>query len=198
VLSVIQSPAAHLMLYPTGVGEGRRIDNGELESYAAASFHPDGKRILVCGNERGRAVRCYVRALDRGPLRAVTPEGYTHGELSPDGRELSATSASEGYRVFSVENGAPRTVMGLQPTDQVVRWSPDGSALWLAPEYESMIRLESLELATGRRTPLLSITPSSRPGLLYADELTLADDSRAYAYMTSEQQSQVFVVEGMK
>ena len=198
ILSVVQSPLAKLMLYPTGVGQPRRIDKGELESYDAASFHPDGKRIIVCGNERAHAIRCYVRPLGDGPLRAVTPEGYSHGEFSPDGRELYAAGALDGYRVFSVESGAPRTVMGLKPTDQVVRWSPDGSALWVSSDYETTIRVESLELATGRRTPLLTITPSSRLGLLYADELTLADDPRAYAYMTSEQQSQVFVVEGMK
>jgi Tol biopolymer transport system component len=186
------------MLYPTGVGQGRRIDKGELESYAAASFHPDGKRILVCGSERARAIRCYVRPLGDGPLRAVTPEGYDRGEFSPDGRQLYAGSALGGFRVFSVESGAPRPVTGLNASDQVVRWSPDGSALWVTPVYETAIQVESLELATGRRTPLLTIKPSSRPGLLYADELTLADDPRVYAFMTSEQQSQVFVVEGMK
>jgi eukaryotic-like serine/threonine-protein kinase len=198
ILSVVQSPVAQLMLYPTGVGQGRRIDKGELESYSSASFHPDGKRILVCGSERARGPRCYVRPLADGPLRAVTPEGYTRGEFSPDGRELYAGSALEGYRVFSVESGAPRTVVGLAPTDQVVRWSPDGSALWVAPEYKTTIQVESLDLRSGRRTPLLSITPSSRSGMLYADELTVADDPRVYAFMTSEQQSQVFVVEGMR
>ncbi|MFL5619205.1 MAG: protein kinase domain-containing protein [Gemmatimonadaceae bacterium] len=198
VLSVVQSPVAQLMLYPTGVGQARRIDKGELESYSAASFHPDGKRILVCGNERARAIRCYMRPLGDGPLRAVTPEGYSHGELSPDGRELYAASALNGYHVFSADNGAPRAVIGLRPSDLVVRWSPDGSSLWVRPDDEMVIRVERLELATGRRTPLLSITPSVRPGLLNADELTLADDPRAYAFMTSEQQSQVFVVEGMK
>jgi dipeptidyl aminopeptidase/acylaminoacyl peptidase len=198
ILSVVQSPVAQLMLYPTGVGQGRRIDKGELESYSSASFHPDGKRILVCGNEHARGPRCYVRPLADGPLRAVTPEGYMRGEFSPDGRELYAGSALEGYRVFSVESGAPRPVVGLAPTDQVVRWSPDGSALWVAPEYETTIKVESLDLGSGRRTPLLSITPSTRSGILYADELTLADDPRVYAFMTSEQQSQVFVVEGMR
>jgi hypothetical protein len=68
----------------------------------------------------------------------------------------------------------------------------------VAPEYKTTIQVESLDLRSGRRTPLLSITPSSRSGMLYADELTVADDPRVYAFMTSEQQSQVFVVEGMR
>jgi Tol biopolymer transport system component len=198
ILSVVQSPVAKLMLYPTGVGQARRIDKGELESYGAAAFHPDGKRILVCGNERGHAIRCYVRPLGDGPLRAVTPEGYNRGEFSPDGRELFAASPLDGYHLFSVENGAPRTVQGLEPSDVVVRWSPDGSALWVRPDDELVARVESLDLATGRRTPLLTITPSPRPGLMHAEEFSLADDPRAYAYLSAEQQSQVFVVEGMR
>ncbi len=198
ILSVIWSPHAQLMLHPTGAGESRRIDKGELESYNAASFHPDGKRIVVCGNERGHASRCYVRPLGDGVLRAVTPEGYEHAEISPDGRELYAGSVSGGFRMFSLDGGASRDVAGLATSDQVVRWSPDGAALWVRPDDAMPVRLERLELATGRRTPLLTITPTSRSGLLHVEELSLAADPRAYAFLTEEQLSRVFLVQGMR
>jgi WD40 repeat protein len=196
ILSVIQSPPAKLMLYPTGAGQARRVDRGELESYSAAAFHPDGKRIIVCGNERGHASRCYVRPLGDGPLRALTPEGYDRGELSPDGT-LFAAGTTDGFRIFPVDGGAPRTIPGLGPTDRVVRWSPDGSALWIALEDAMTKGLVSQDVATGKRSPLPPITPIRRPGLLRARELALADDPRGYAYLTYEQQSRVFTVRGM-
>jgi eukaryotic-like serine/threonine-protein kinase len=198
ILSVIWSPTAQLELHPTGAGESRRVDKGELESYVAAAFHPDGKRIVVCGNERGHASRCYVRPLGDGPLRAVTPEGYDHAEISPDGREMYAGSTSGGFRMFSLDGGAPRSIAGLAASDQVVRWSPDGTALWVRPDDAMPVRLERLELASGRRTPLLTITPASHSGLIHVEELSLAADPRAYAFLTEEQLSHVFVVQGMQ
>jgi dipeptidyl aminopeptidase/acylaminoacyl peptidase len=196
ILSVIQSPAAQLMLYPTGAGQARRVDRGELESYSAAAFHPDGKRIVVCGNERGHASRCYVRPLGQGPLRALTPEGYDRGEISPDGATFAA-GTTDGYRLFPVDGGAPRVIAGLGRTDRVVRWSPNGNALWIALEDEMSKGLVSQDVTTGRRSPLPPITPVRRPGLLQSRELTLADDPRGYAYLTYEQKSHVFIVQGM-
>jgi Tol biopolymer transport system component len=198
ILSVIWSPVAQLMLHPTGAGESRRVDKGELESYNAASFHPDGKRIVVCGNERGHASRCFVRPLDGGQLRAITPEGYDHGEISPDGREMYAGSTAGGFRMFSLDGGASRSVAGLAASDQVVRWSPDGAALWVRGDDAMPVRLERLDLTTGRRTPLLTITPASHSGLLHVEELSLAADPHAYAFLTEEQLSRVFVVQGMR
>jgi len=79
-----------------------------------------------------------------------------------------------------------------------VRWSPDGAALWVRPDDRMPVRLERLELATGRRTPLLTITPPSHSGLLHVEELSIAADPPAYAFLTEEQLSHVFVVRGMR
>jgi hypothetical protein len=139
-----------------------------------------------------------VRPLADGPLRAVTPEGYDHAEISPDGREMYAGSTSGGFRMFSVEGGEARSISGLAASDQVVRWSPDGGALWVRPDDAMPVRLDRLDLATGRRTPLMTITPASHSGLIHVEELSLAADPRAYAYLTEEQLSHVFVVHGMR
>lgn len=59
-LAFMQAPQ-QLMLYPTGPGQARRLDYGEFQAFSAARSFPDGERVLVCGNEPGRAPRCYVR-----------------------------------------------------------------------------------------------------------------------------------------
>jgi hypothetical protein len=91
----------------------------------------------------------------------------------------------------------PRPVPALSLKDRVVRWSPDGRAIWLTPVQEIPLRAQRLDIATGRRTPLLTIT-ADRPGVVRLDALTLADDPRAYAYSAREFVSHIFVVQGLK
>jgi serine/threonine protein kinase len=71
-LAVIYAPP-QLVIYPTGPGETRRPPRGDLETYHSASWFPDGKSILVVGNEAGKASRCYAQDVSGGPPRAVTP-----------------------------------------------------------------------------------------------------------------------------
>ncbi|HEX7251694.1 MAG TPA: protein kinase, partial [Thermoanaerobaculia bacterium] len=48
-LAVVPSSPDRLMLYPTGVGEPRRLESGEIQEYSSARWFPDGKSLLVCG-----------------------------------------------------------------------------------------------------------------------------------------------------
>ena len=198
VLSNVPTSPMKLMLYPVGPGVARRVDHGELESYVTARFFADGRRIMVCGNEPLQAVRCYVRPLEGGALKAITPPGMSGGVLSPDGRSLVAASADSGYRIFNVDDGSSGAVPGLRAEDEVLRFSPDGRALWVLGAYALPPVVERLDLVTGRRSTLLAIPIGPRPGLLRVRDVELADDARAYAYVARETISHIFDVQGMK
>ena len=198
VLAIIQSAPQQLMLYPTGPGQARRLDHGEFESISAARFFPDGQRLLICGNEPGHASSCYVRPLGDGPLRPVTPEGTDQGFISPDGRQVVAHLTSGGFQMVPVDEGGPRTIPSLTADDQVVGWSRDGQAVWVCNPNEIPMRVERLDVATGRRSLLEVIAPPDRSGLLFFGSLSLAQDPRVYAYQTREYVSHLFTVEGMR
>lgn len=198
VLSTVLSVPPRLMLYPVGPGQSRRLDAGELESYDAAAFFPDGANLLLCGSERGHAARCYVRAVSAGPLRAITPEGTLAGAtVSPDGRTILAAT-SDGYKIYPLDGGLARPVTGLLVDERVVRWSPDGGSVWITRGREVPLMAEELELATGRRRPLMSVEPRNRAGVVSTDGISFADDPRVYAYSAREQVSRIFVVQGMR
>jgi len=57
VLAVVQSRPPELVIYPTGAGETRRLERGEIENYATAQWFRDGNRVLICGNEPGKGTR---------------------------------------------------------------------------------------------------------------------------------------------
>jgi Tol biopolymer transport system component len=198
VLSAVPSTPPKLMLYPTGPGQARQLDHGEFESYTEGRFLPDGKRLIICGNEPARAARCYLRSIEGGPLRSITPEGTTKGWVSPDGLAMLSQTADGGYSIYSLEASAPRAVPALTANDVVARWSPDGKALWLGHTNEVPVRLERLDLATGRRTPLASSIRAARSGLLNIQYFSVADDGQTYAYLGSEYVSHIFEVRGMR
>ena len=198
VLGIVLTVPPQLLLYPVGPGETRRLDTSELESYTDARFFPGDSTLLICGNEPGHAVRCYVRPLAGGALHAITPEGTRPGAtISPDGRTVLARTAA-GYSLYPLDGGTPRPVPALSPDDDVVRWSPDGRSLWTTREERVPLKVEQLDLASGRRTTLMMLEPASRAGIVELAGLSLADDPRIYAYSSVEQVARIFVVTGMK
>jgi hypothetical protein len=78
----------------------------------------------------------------------------------------------------------------------VVRWSPDGRAIWVQGASDLSTHIDQVDIASGRRTPLLGIQPDSRSGLVGINLPTLADDPRTYSYELLLHESLVFVVEG--
>src|SRR5215469_5705682 len=84
-----------LYLYPTGVGEQRAIDLGDLRAGFGTfendiTFSRDGRwGLLSAFNTKGE-VRDYLFDLRSDKLRAVTPAGMQGGKLSPDAAQVVA------------------------------------------------------------------------------------------------------------
>jgi eukaryotic-like serine/threonine-protein kinase len=204
VLATVYSKPPRLMLYPTGAGAERRIDAGQLEAISGAAWFPDDRSVLVCGNEAGHATRCYVQPLAGGPPRPVTPEGTTIPEgpvgsmVSPDARSVIVRDLTKTYRRYSLVGDSARAIPGLTPNDQIVRWSPDGRALWVRRGGEIPARVERLDLVTGRREPLIEVGPRDQPGNIALFSIALADDPKVYAYGALQYVSHLFVVDGVR
>ena len=193
-LVVVPSTPPDIRIYPTGAGSAKSLGNGGLAAVTQARWLPDGQSLVVCGNEPGRGTRCYVMASDSGKLRPVTPEGGAGGLPSPDGK-LVAARTSEGWALFPVDGGAARPLPGLGPEERAIRWSPDGRSLWVSRLPALPARVESYDVATGRRDPIVEILPDERTGVTGVYGLDLADDPKSYIYMTWQLLSYLFVVD---
>jgi dipeptidyl aminopeptidase/acylaminoacyl peptidase len=197
VLSSVPSAPVKLMLHPTGAGTSRRLDHGELESITDADFLGDGSQIVVCGNEPKHALRCYVRPTADGAvaataLRPITGDGVRYAIGSPDGQTVIGSLANGEYRRYVLRDGSSRAVAGMMANDELLRFSPDGRAIWIRRLGEQPARIEQVELATGARTPLGVTFAPPRRGTLRAGFVTLADDPHFYAYSQTESASDVF------
>lgn len=202
VLAIIQSIPPKLLIYPTGAGETRQLERGEIEHYSTAQWFRDGKRVLISGNEPGKGTRFYVQELGGSP-KAVTPEDTRDGLLSADGTRVLARGPDGKYAVYPIaiadsggpSSDAPRPVMGLTEADVLAQWSPDGRSVLVYRLAEIPYHIERVDLATGKRTLFKELAPPDRTGLLSMREIVVTDDLRSYAYTAYYQVSSLFVSE---
>ena len=165
-LAIIFTPP-QLVIYPTGPGETRRLPRGDLEAYQSAGWFPDGKSVLVCGNESGKASRCYAQDVSGGPPRPVTPEATTNCTVSPDGLQILYLKLGGTYFVQFAGGGTTQPAPGLTPDDQVIRWSADGRSVYVYRPTNVPFRIERLDLASGRRVLIREVAPADRTGVLW-------------------------------
>ncbi|HSP94123.1 MAG TPA: protein kinase [Thermoanaerobaculia bacterium] len=195
VIAWVPASPPYLRLYPTGPGEARQLERGNLESYESAAWFPDGQRLLVCGHEPGRAARCYEQQASGGASRPVTPEGASFGLPSPDGRFVLARNAGR-WTLYPLAGGPP-VPLGLTQEDLVIRWSPDGRSLWIRRRAEVPAQIERFDLQTGRREPMEKLAPQDS-AILGIFSISLADDPSVYVYNYWQEISHLFVVEGAR
>ncbi len=196
-LAIVYTPP-QLVIYPTGPGETRRLPRGGLETYQSASWFPDGKSVLVVGNEAGRVSRCYAQDLSGGLPRAVTKEAATRGWVSPDGLQIVYATPAGTYSIQRVDGESAGIVPGLTPDDLVIGWSADGRALHLLRAADLPYRFERLDLASGQRELIHEVAPVDRTGVLGRGSAALTDDNKTYAYSYRRMTSQLYVVEGAR
>jgi hypothetical protein len=86
----------------------------------------------------------------------------------------------DGYREFSTRDSTSQSVPGVLPGDQLIRYSPNGKSLWVRTANAQPVRVEQVDLKSGKRTPLLPEFGAPRAGVLNVSEVALADDPRNY------------------
>ncbi|HKW87576.1 MAG TPA: protein kinase [Candidatus Acidoferrales bacterium] len=197
-LSMVPGPPMQLVLYPTGAGEKRVLNRGNIENFASARFFPDGKRVVACGNEPGHRTRCYVQDIAQSAPQPVTPEGTTGGFVSPDGKELLAQDADGKFLIYPLAGGPAQAVPGLAAVDVVIRWSADARSVFVYGKSVVPARVEQIELSTGHRTLMRELAPADRTGVYRIMDVALSDSGKSYAYAYERTLSTLVVVEGVK
>ncbi|HEX7615625.1 MAG TPA: protein kinase [Thermoanaerobaculia bacterium] len=155
---------------PTGPGQPRTYELGAVEPQVSGirllSFSADGKRAAFAGVAPGSGRSGYVLDVAAGGLtRSVTPVGGDHVLLSPDASSLAAV-ADGGVRLYALDGGPPKVVPATQPKEIPVAWESSGRALFVW-DRGIPARIYRIDLATGKRTLGLELTPRNPAGVLY-------------------------------
>jgi eukaryotic-like serine/threonine-protein kinase len=198
-LSIVH-PASdqQLVAYPTGAGEAKVYPKDDIAVFSASFLPPDGKQIVFTGSERGHGSRVYVRDFAGGKPRVLTPEGYRSLGLSaPDGKWTIVRGPDRRTYLYPIAGGEPTLVTGLDPQDGIDQRSADGRLVYVQRTGASPLKIERLELATGRREPWRTIMPADPAGVSnLAGAPSLDGESYVYTYVRTL--SDLYLVGGVR
>lgn len=190
-----QTSRSQLLLLPTGPGELRVLDFGDMH-YESVEWFPDSKHILFTGNQPGRPVRSWMYEPDGGKPTPITPEGVRGTRVSPDGHSFVVV---DPHRLLlgDIAGGEPKAITELRPGESVVRWSGDGRYLFLADAEVGTLTLTRLGVASHKREPwrLLKVPEN---GADFVGQVTLSADGKAVACTFQHDLSNLYLVKGLK
>jgi Tol biopolymer transport system component len=189
-----------LTLYPTGAGEKRLMDTGNLELQGGTSFTPDGQRVVTTANEPGRGPRIFFVDLAGGKPHALTPEGYRSFSrgISPDAKSIAVTGPDRRVYLYPLSGGEPAPVTGLEQDETMGGWTADGKALFVYRRRDIPGRLYRLDLATGKRTLAREVMPADGAGVVDIAPIFETPDGESYVYGFQRTLSDLYLVDGLK
>jgi len=190
-----------LRIVPIGAGEVRTIATPGLE-VIGADWLRDGQRIVVWGREVDRPWRTFLLDPGSGERRALTPEGVLN--CTAGRQRVACLGPGNRPTFYPLDGGEPREVPGveLEPAVRLLRLSEDESSLIVAllgATRTTPIRVEHVDLATGRRTLLHELKPADMAGAWRSEAgLRVTPDGRGYAYGYLQLFHNLYLAEGVR
>lgn len=190
-----------LLLIPLGAGETRTLKSEKLHyGVRSASWMPDGKNILVSGQENEHSQRVYLQPVAGGDPKPATPEGFSLSLVAPDNKRFLAYDLQTNSRsVFSLDDATKgRPVPGIPEGDQAIQWLRDGRTVIFRSGNQIPIVTYQLDIETGIKKPWKQFQPADKVGLLVVNGLRVTPDGSHYLRGDLHILSTLFVVSGLK
>jgi serine/threonine protein kinase/dipeptidyl aminopeptidase/acylaminoacyl peptidase len=199
VIASTQDSPSQLKLLTTGAGEAKDLTKGSI-NHSWAHWFPDGKRILVSGNEPGKGVKLYVSDLASGKSLAITPEGVngTAFVISPDSQSVAGIGPDQKGYLYPVAGGEPRAIAGLDSGEQPITFSTDSRSLYVYQPGELPARVYRLDLQTGQRTLWRQLMPSDPAGVETIGPILMTPDAKTCVFGYHRMLADLYLVEGLK
>jgi dipeptidyl aminopeptidase/acylaminoacyl peptidase len=186
-------------LLPTGVGEPRKIPSGTLYCHHAV-WLADSVHLVVSAHEPGKGIRLYRLDSATGEAQAFTPEGmdYLEIRLLPGGREVSGLGADQDHWVYPIDGQDPRPLPGLERTDRVVCWLPDGQWVITYRMNELPARLYRVDPVSGERSVWRELVPPDPTGIFRIGRVRSNADGSAHGYVYYMHLVDLHVLSGLR
>ncbi len=198
-LTTREEHGGQFTLLPTGAGEPKLLPKSSINCQSATWF-PDGRRILISGNEPGHGSRLFVQDIPEGKPRAITPEGvsFLFHAVAPDGKSAVATGPDRRVAIYPIEPGEPRAVPGMEPDDIPLRWTADGGSLFVYPPSAPPLRVDIVDVKTGRRTLWKELRPPDPSGVEQVGPIQISPDETSYVYSYRRALDELYLATGLK
>jgi WD40 repeat protein len=207
VLSVTPSAPRRVFLVPTGAGESRQVDVGDLEPILA-TFVPRGFTVAVAGQRSGSPALTIVDIntgrrtdIDASMLagRAFSRRRVSPTYVAPDA-SLVAIGADDGtVMAWTLAGAGPREIASLGPREVFAGWATDPSHIYVVSWSSPVARVSSVDLMSGQRRSVREIRIEDPAGMLMTmPDLFLSADAGSYVYGFTRMLSTLYLVDGLK
>jgi eukaryotic-like serine/threonine-protein kinase len=187
-----ESNRQRLKVLSVGEGQARELSGDGIE-YHGATFFPDGKRVLILGNEPGHPVHFYIQPIEGGKPQSLAHDIFLRSVfISPDGTRIAGADRDNHLIVMPVDGGDPK----LFPTPYpllVAGWDAGGISVFARDIQGVSARLYRVDLASGRSTPWKELGPSQPAGVLGILRMYCMPDEKSYAYSYYRNMAQLYV-----
>jgi eukaryotic-like serine/threonine-protein kinase len=193
-LAVPRRNPDHIDVLPTGPGEVRALRHAGIIEYQWAAFTPAGDRLVFVGRQADHNMRVFVSDVNGSRPAPITPDGLgvSRDTIAPDGSSLVAPCPPLSSCIYPLDGSAPRPIPGLAGAF-VVAWEPSGRALIVRPRgVTPPLRLERLDLESGRRTPWRELAPRDPVGVRLGS-VVISRDENTLALNQSRRLSELYV-----
>ncbi len=177
--AIVGSEDGRATVYDTKTGRRLFVLRVGVDGVTAASFSPDGRRVLVAGN--GRVL---VRKVDGGPVLVLRHPGVRAAVFAADGRQFATGGSGGGIRLWRVQDGS--LLRTLRPGGAVKQLALAGNRLasvWTAAggvAHATLFDTDDGRAIAGLRGTTVEFSP--RGDLVAAG----AQDDRARLYASAD------------
>jgi len=191
--------APRLRMVPTGLGAPRELGLERWDA-SAGRFSRDGRHVYATARQGAGPVRTLKLPVD-GSRGAVLPEFVQNIQaLSPDGKRMLCLDAKGQPSITSEAGEPPRPLLWtLEEGESIVAWNDADEVLVTHPEDAVHLRVERVQLSTGRRTLWQRLVPPDPATTVRMSDVRVSGDGQTLGYTyVRVLVSDLIVVEGLK
>ena len=178
-----------LCIYSLESGDEREISlKGRFRGFGRSRWTPDGRSILISGDEKERGRGWYKVDLQTGNTTLIVPHGSWSLAAAPDGKTVyyDKLTSKEFFQIMKrdIETGEEQELYRIPPYDNnTLALSPDGRRLALMMrENETTRGLQVLPVAGGEPVTLCSFEKDRQVKYIH---ITWSPDGR-YIYFSKQ------------
>ena len=118
--------------------------------------------------------------------------------MSPDGKSVVATGTDRRIAIYPIEPGEPRVVPGTEPDDIPLKWTADGGSIFVYRPSAPPLRVEKVDVKTGRRTLWKEIRPPDPSGVEQVGPVQITPDETSYVYSYRRALDELYLATGLR
>jgi Tol biopolymer transport system component len=190
--------AVGLTLLPTGAGEARDLETGDL--VPSFAYFRNETEIRFAGASAGQEdPNFYALSIDDGVPRrlGLVPERRFNLRNTWDGSQFVNSDGDEVI-LSSLDGSSESRIGGFEPGLRILQVSADSRWLYVARRGELPLRVQRFDLETGTLEPWQELMPQDSTGIIRVDEVLITPGGEAYAYEAVRvTASDLYLVDGL-